>query len=62
MATSDGAKLAWSDEASSRLRKVPFFIRPLVRNRAERAARERGMREVTAELLDELKGASHPRE
>jgi hypothetical protein len=52
-------KIAWEDAAVARLQKVPFFVRPLVRARAERAARERGLPRVTVELLAELKGESH---
>jgi AdoMet-dependent heme synthase len=53
------AKIAWDDAAAARLQKVPFFIRPLVRSRAERAARERGLPRVTVQLLDELKSDQH---
>jgi hypothetical protein len=52
-------KLAWTDDAAARLKKIPFFVRPLVRARAERAARERGLAAVTVELLLELKGDAH---
>ena len=41
----------WSLEAEQRLKKVPFFIRPFVRRRAEAAARERGLAQVTSQLL-----------
>ena len=49
----------WQPEAEQRLKKVPFFIRPLVRRRAEAVARERGLAEVTSQLLDEIKGREH---
>jgi hypothetical protein len=52
-------KIVWDDAAAARLQKVPFFIRPLVRARAERAARERGLPGVTEALLAELKGKEH---
>jgi light-independent protochlorophyllide reductase subunit B len=54
-----GDPVRWQPEAEQRLKKVPFFIRPLVRRRAEAAARERGLSEVTSQLLDEIKGREH---
>jgi hypothetical protein len=45
----------WTPGAKKRLKKVPFFVRPFVKKRAETVARERGMSEVTEELLSELK-------
>ena len=53
------ADISWDPDAQARLAKVPFFIRPLVRRRAEQAARERGLRSVTTALLDELKNREH---
>jgi hypothetical protein len=52
-------KVEWDEEAERRLRNVPFFVRPLVRVRAERAARERGLSRVTVELLSELRTSAH---
>ena len=49
----------WHPDAEKRLSKVPFFIRPFVRRRAESVARERGLAEVTSQLLDEIKGREH---
>ncbi len=49
----------WHPDAEQRLRKVPFFIRPWVRRRAEAVARERNLTEVTSQLLDEIKGREH---
>lgn len=53
------SKIAWEPDARQRLSNVPFFIRPFVRSRAERAARDRGLVSVTCALLDELKRAEH---
>jgi light-independent protochlorophyllide reductase subunit B len=50
---------AWHPDAEQRLRKVPFFIRPWVRRRAEAVAAERGLQEVTSQLLDEIKDREH---
>jgi hypothetical protein len=52
-------KLRWEPAAKERLSKVPFFIRPFVRSRAEREAKARGLAAVTPELLRELKDAEH---
>ena len=46
-------------ELRSRIKKVPFFIRPLVRRRAEAVTRERGLEEVTSQLLEKLKSRDH---
>jgi hypothetical protein len=53
------AEIRWTDDAKARLQRVPFFIRPFVKRRAEAAARERGLTEVTSQLLDELKSSEH---
>lgn len=53
-------KLEWEPAAQTRLDAVPFFVRPFVRRKAERAARERGLTRVTSALLDELKQSEHP--
>lgn len=49
----------WDADARARLQKVPFFIRPFVKLRAESEARKRGLDRVTAALLDELKSKEH---
>ncbi len=54
-----GDGVTWQPDAEQRLKKVPFFIRPWVKRRAEAVARERGVREVTSRLLDEIKGREH---
>ena len=49
----------WEPQAKERLAKVPFFMRPLVKRRAQEAARERGLKAVSSGLLDELKSGQH---
>ncbi len=51
--------VAWEPAALERLKKVPFFIRPWVRRRAETVAKERGLAEVTSSLLDDIKNREH---
>lgn len=53
------SEIRWHPGAQERLRNVPFFIRPWVKRRAESVARERGISEVTPELLDEIKQREH---
>ena len=47
--------LRWSPEAEARIVRVPDFVRPMARQAVERLARERGLPEVTADLMDEAK-------
>ncbi len=50
-----GGRVAWSAEAERRLEKVPAAVRPMARIELERTARERGEREVTVALMEEVK-------
>ncbi len=45
----------WTEEAESRLHRVPAPMRPVVRKLAEKYATETGCREITAEVLDQAK-------
>lgn len=49
----------WTPEAAARLEKVPFFVRPFVKRRAEAAAAEHGLREVDSDQLDAVKEREH---
>ena len=49
--------LRWSDAARARMNRVPSFVRAVVMKRVEDWARERGLAEVTPELLTEIRGA-----
>ncbi len=49
--------LRWSDAARARMDRVPSFVRGVVMKRVEDWARERGLAEVTPELLTEIRGA-----
>ena len=49
----------WHPDALARLKKAPFFVRPFIRQRAEREASARGLSQVTPELLDQLKAKEH---
>ena len=59
------ASVAWSDEARTRLGRVPSFMRGRVERSAEAYARERGLAEVSTDMLEQLRRragmpASHP--
>jgi radical SAM protein with 4Fe4S-binding SPASM domain len=49
--------LTWSDAARSRLERIPSFVRGVVAQRVEDWARERGLQEITLELLSEIRNA-----
>lgn len=49
--------LAWSDAARARMERVPSFVRAVVMQRVEEYARKQGRREITPELLSEVRSA-----
>ncbi len=49
------ATLTWTAEADARLKKVPAFMRPMVRKAIESHARSRDITVVTAEVVDAAK-------
>ena len=49
--------LVWSTAARLRLERIPSFVRSVVAKRVEDWARERGVREITPELLGEIRSA-----
>ena len=49
--------LVWSEAARARLSRIPSFVRGVVATRVEKWARERGLSEVTPELLGEIRNA-----
>jgi hypothetical protein len=51
--------MRWTEEAKSSLKRVPFFVRPLVRRRAEKRARELGKSEVDGALMKALRDKEH---
>ncbi|HXY53553.1 MAG TPA: radical SAM protein [Nitrospirota bacterium] len=48
-------KPIWTKEAEERLKRVPMFVRGMVRRAVERHAEVRGMREITPALMEEVK-------
>ncbi len=53
------SEIRFTPDALEKLAKVPFFVRPFAKKKAEAEARARGLTEVTAALLDELKRSQH---
>jgi radical SAM protein with 4Fe4S-binding SPASM domain len=49
--------LGWTPAARARLERIPSFVRGVVMQRVEDFARRRGDREVTVEMLSEIRGA-----
>jgi radical SAM protein with 4Fe4S-binding SPASM domain len=49
------AAVLWTQEAEARIKKVPFFVRRMVRAAVEASARRQGVAMVTPELLDEAR-------
>ncbi len=45
----------WTEEAEQALSQVPWFVRPRVREAAERNARDLGLERVTLDVLSELR-------
>jgi hypothetical protein len=55
------SEIRWAPDALEKIKKVPFFVRPLAKKKAESEARARGLSEVTVTLLDELREKQHGR-
>jgi hypothetical protein len=51
----DQGEMVWSKEAEQRLDNIPSFIRPMAKKEIERMAKERGKKEITADLMEEAK-------
>lgn len=49
--------LGWTPAARARLERIPSFVRGVVMQRVEEFARRRGDREVTVEMLSEIRSA-----
>jgi hypothetical protein len=47
--------IAWTKDAEQRMDNIPDFIRPMARREIERIAKERGLTEITAQVMDEAK-------
>ena len=52
------SELTWTAEAEKKLKKVPIFVRHMVKGMLEDYAREKGVAEITPELMDEARAKS----
>jgi hypothetical protein len=53
--TNEAAKPLWTEEAQERLKKVPSFVRTMVRSAVERYAIEHKHSKITPSIMDEVK-------
>lgn len=56
----DGGSMSWAPEAEAILKKVPFFARSIVRLAVEKSAREKGITEITEEVMKDSAPAKPP--
>ncbi len=47
--------IPWTPEAETRLKEIPFFVRPAARKKIEKLAQELGATEITAEVYEQAK-------
>jgi hypothetical protein len=47
--------ITWTDEATNRLKEIPFFVRPAARKKIENFAREAGITEITETVYEQAK-------
>ena len=55
MTTPPPRTLRWSAEAEARLARIPSFVRAMVASRLEAFARDRGVAEITVDLMSEVR-------
>ena len=53
--TSEEFDGVWDEAAQSRLSRIPYFLRAMVKKGVERHAREQGIAVITVELMEELR-------
>ena len=49
------ARLPWTPEASSRLENIPEFARPMAKTGIEKFAKDRGLAQIDAQVLEQAK-------
>ncbi|MBI3793972.1 MAG: PCP reductase family protein [Nitrospinae bacterium] len=50
--------VSWDGDAEERLKKVPMFVRPMVRKGIERYAADNGLSRITTDVMDKAKQKS----
>jgi hypothetical protein len=51
----DTYQLLWTDAAEERLKRVPFFVRSMVKSAIERYALDNGHKEITPAIMGEAR-------
>lgn len=49
------ASIEWTPEAETRLKEIPFFVRPAARKKIEKFAQEMGEQIITPEIYEQAK-------
>ena len=52
---SDKIEIMWTEEAEDRLKRLPFFLREMIKGNTEKYAEDNGISLITPNLLDELR-------
>ncbi len=47
--------MQWTAAAETKLKEIPFFVRPAARKKIEKLAEEMGVTEITSDVYDEAK-------
>jgi radical SAM protein with 4Fe4S-binding SPASM domain len=55
--TPEKFEVRWSDEATARFKRIPYFMQAMVKKSVEAKARERGLSVITPEFMEELRKA-----
>ena len=50
-----GAQFPWTPEAASRLENIPEFARPMAKTGVEKFAKDRGLAQIDAQVLEQAK-------
>ena len=53
--TDEESDVEWDDAAQTRLSRIPYFLRAMVKKGVERHAREQDIPIITIELMEELR-------
>jgi len=53
--TSKNDGVRWTKEAEERLKRVPPFVQPMARQSIVNYAKEKGVKEITIQVMDEVK-------
>lgn len=49
------SSIEWTAEAETKLKEIPFFVRPAARKKIEKFAQEMGATQITVEVYEQAK-------